>query len=99
MDTYTEYAKFAAERYEEAVRRVTQRMREMVDDFEKKALDLGSERMPISRTSAAGRAYHALTWGLANASIERIITDGSDADDAAYRAKEKSREEATGTDT
>lgn len=84
-----DYVKHVKQRYEETVRRTAQSLRDLADDFEKRALDLDiNGRVKVTRTTAASRAFHALTWGLANASPERLITDAAEADEA-ERKEEK----------
>lgn len=85
-----EYIKHVDQRYERAVLLAAQRLRNMVDDFERSALDLkpGSSQGQYPRTAAASRAVHALTWGLANASVESIIRDGAEADVAHREEKQ-----------
>lgn len=75
-DTYAEHTK---QRYENTVRDTAQALRSIADDFERRGLDLHGG---AARTAAAGRAIHTLQWGLANASIERLIADAVLADAA-----------------
>lgn len=75
-ETYQEYS---ARNYEQVVKSAAQSLRDLADDFERKALD---RQIESERVHAASRAYHALMWGLANASTERIISAAAQADDA-----------------
>lgn len=77
-----EYRKYVTRRYEESVKRSTQRLREAADEFERAALDLrpGLNQGQSPRAHAASRAIHALQWGVANASVESIIRDAAEAD-------------------
>ena len=85
-----DYIEHVDKQYERAVLLAAQRLRNMVDDFERAALDLqpGRSQGQYPRTAAASRAIHSLTWGLTNASVESIIRDGAEAD-AAHREEEE----------
>lgn len=83
--TRQEYAEHADETYVETVKSVAQSIRNVADEFERDALRAAfdsavSNRGP--RTLAVVRALHALHWGVANASIERVVREAVEADHA-----------------
>lgn len=78
------YAEVADEMHVDTVKAIAQAIRDAADDFERNALrttrSAGDEQGP--RVNAAVRAIHSLHWGIANASIERVVRDAAEADRA-----------------
>lgn len=83
--TRQEYAEAADETFVRTVQSTAQAIRDVADEFERDALNTTSGSAVSNRgprTMATVRALHSLHWGIANASVERIVREAAEADHA-----------------
>lgn len=80
--TNNTYAEHADERFVSTVKTIAQAIRDLADEFERDAMRTVPSTYANPRVSAVVRAVHTLNWGVANASVERAISDAVEADHA-----------------
>lgn len=74
------WPEIADRRYRDAVVTVADRLRDMADRVEREGLRIAGPGRSYGK--AASSAIHELTWGVANANVERLVSDAADADEA-----------------
>ncbi len=87
MPTVPSWPAAASEQYADAVRHTAQRLRHLADEVERVGLrqdSPGAYRATSGPHSVtAQRVVHSVMWGLANASLDRVVRAAAEADYAA----------------
>ncbi|QJW38707.1 hypothetical protein [Cellulosimicrobium protaetiae] len=67
-----------------SMRRTAAYLRAIADKIDQAAVDADPATLPSSRrySSLAADAQHAVAWGVANASLERLTKEAAEADEA-----------------